>query len=490
MRKPAAVLILISLFTATALAQSSLRGRLRPITVPIQHAGVYHVATGTWTHHASLANVTGPDVIYNNTCAPAYYVAMNGLESFQHRSRIPSTSGPTTPSVYYGTARNDEAPGCLDSYTVNGFQIAYCSLAVTRVDWSWDFASSYTLCGQGDMVSQYNVVLTGLPGILSNHSQGCWIVDIDLSGTSGGGIVLSADGDGTYAGPSTLEQFGFSLMETNQPLSRYTGPILAGDYTWTGGQVAGYFTPCSGTDGTIWDNPITLAEEGTGMASNNFFRYAATPGPVSAPSGPGCYDFRPSVHADFWLKLYANPGCVIDNWSWSVFCMPGEGGVQACTTCSPPNPPIAHGRGCDNFGQHTGGAQLDGTGVPQISNDTFVFTSQYENNTAFTILMQGTATTNVVFGAGVRCVAGHLVRLYSGPAGSAANGDPAGTIHRPGPVDPRSIHQASLDRGYDIAAHAPVTLYYLAYYRDPLASPHCNGATFNATEGGALIWTQ
>jgi hypothetical protein len=198
---------------SSSFAQQSLHPRLAPITAPIRHAGVYHVATGTWTRHASLANVTGPDTIYNNTCAAAYFSPMANTESYQHRSRIPSPSGPTTPSVFYGTARNDEALGCQTSYTVNGFQIGYCTNATGTVDWTYEFASSYTLCGTGDMVPDYTIVVTGLPGY-SHNSQGCWIVDIDLSGMPGGGIMLSADGDGTYVGPSTAEQFGFSMTQS------------------------------------------------------------------------------------------------------------------------------------------------------------------------------------------------------------------------------------------------------------------------------------
>jgi hypothetical protein len=486
MRAPDVVLVIVlSNVVSPAAAQEEHQGRLRPIAAPIRNAGVYHVASGTWTRSASLANVLGPDTIYDNTCAAVYYSPLASTESYQHRSRIPSTSGPTTPSAYFGFFRHDTAPGCRDSYTVNGFQVAYCSDATQPIAWSWDFASSYTQCHGADMVSQYNVTVTGLPGGNPGTGLQCWIVDVDLSGNSGGGIVLSADGDGTYAGPSTAEQFGFSLTH-DQTIFTQTGPIVAGDFAFTGGPATGLLTPCTGTDGTIWDNPIDLGEPGTGMSSSDFFRVAATPGPVTWAAGPGCYGFG-APHADFWLKLYADPGCPAPS-VFTEYCFPGEGGTRACTTCSPANPPSAHGRGCDNFGQHTGGAQLTAAGISRVSQDTIVFTSSFENDTAFTIVMQGTGTANAVFGAGVRCVAGDLRRIYTGSAGSAANGDPAGTIHRPGPSDPTSVHQASLNRGYDIAAHAPVGLAYLAYYRDPMASAYCGGATFNATESGYLTW--
>jgi hypothetical protein len=477
--------VLTLCLAAPAFAQHSAASRRVPITAPIRRAGIYHVATGTWTRHASLANVTGPDTIYNNTCAVEYFVPMANTESYQHRSRIPSPSGPTTTSIFWGTSRNDEAPGCQTSYSVDGYQFAYCSYATTSVDWTHQFASSYTLCDSGDMIPDYTIVLTGMPGGRSNGYENCWIVDVDLSGTSGGGIVLSADGDGTYVGPSTAEQFGFSLTQ-NLPLSTQTGPLIAGDYTYVG-NTGLCCTPCAGTDGTIWDNPVRMVEEGTGMASNNFVRLAATPGPVSMPSGPGCYNFGSAIHADFWLELYANTAC--EPHPLTAYCFPGEGGIQACTTCSPSNPPSHHGRGCDNYGQHTGGAQLVATGVSSVSADSVVFVSSFENNSAFTIFLQGTATSNVVYGAGIRCVAGNLKRIYTGPAGHWTNGDPAGVIHRPGNDDPTSVHQASLNRGYDIGANAPVTLYYLAYYRDPAASAHCGAAaTFNASQSGSMNW--
>jgi hypothetical protein len=467
---------------ALAPGQQTLRSRLQPITAPVRHAGVYHVATGTWTRHASLANVIGPDIIYNNSCAPVYFVAQQSGEKFQHRSRLPSTTGPTTMSVFYGTTRTDEAPGCYDAYTVNGFQIGYCSSAVHTVDFLQEFASSYVLCDTADMIAEYAVALTGLPGGSATGTQRCWTVDVDLSNMTPP-MVLSADGDGTYVGPSSQETFGWSTGPTGGTvLADGTGPLVAGDFTWTGGSVSGVMTPCSGTDGTIWDNPISLVEEGTGMSSLDFFRDTG----LSA-NAPGCYQLPTNLQSDFYLVLFAFVSCPKTG-TPQEFCFPGENGTRACTTCVPANPPSAHGRGCNNYGQVTGGAHITSVGSTQVSHDTLVFTASFENHTAFTVLMQGTTTTNVPFGAGIRCVSGNLKRLYTGPAGSAANGDPPGAFHRPGPVDMRRVHQASFDVGYDIGAHAPVTLFYMTYYRDPSASAHCNGATFNASQGVGANW--
>jgi len=323
-------------------AQPDASARLRPITAPLRHAGVYHVATGTWTRHASLANLTGPDTIYANTCAPVYFTAINSTEKFQHRSRIPSLTSPFTPTIVPGrpATDNDSVPGCANSYLVNGFEVGYCSSATIRTDWRYQFASSFTLCGEGNMVPQYTIDVTGLPGGTSTAQQQCWIVDLDISGGTAGGMLLSADGDGTYNG--TLDEFGFSFSTTNAALNgTSTGPLIAGDFTWTGGTLSGPLTPCTGTDATIWDNPINLAEEGTGMGSLDFFRDTGTS--ISAPSGPGCYYFGGNPHADFWLKLYAAPNCPPPD-PMVEFCFPNFGGTRSCPCGNQPVGPLGPGR--------------------------------------------------------------------------------------------------------------------------------------------------
>src|SRR5690242_12508282 len=127
------------LLCASATAQRNDKASLLPITAPIKHAGVYHVATGTWTRGATIANGTGPKVIYDNSCAVVYFTGMLSTERFQHRGRIPSPSGPTTDSLFYGTAqsdhRYDERPGCQIRYTINGFETAYCTSHTGKIDW-------------------------------------------------------------------------------------------------------------------------------------------------------------------------------------------------------------------------------------------------------------------------------------------------------------------------------------------------------------------
>jgi hypothetical protein len=161
------------------------------------------------------------------------------------------------------------------------------------------------------------------------------------------------------------------------------------------------------------------------------------------------------------------------------FCDPGLSGVISCPCTNPPSGP---GRGCNNFGAATGGASLAAFGAASLSGDTLVFTATNENATAFTIFLQGTApnATGIVFGAGIRCVAGVLKRLYNGSASG-------GAITRPGGSDP-SVSARSAALGDTILAGQ--TRYYMSYYRDPQAALPCGNtaSTFNGTQAGSVLW--
>jgi hypothetical protein len=114
---------------------------------------------------------------------------MASCERMQHRGRIPSPTSPTIDSGFYGTSnpahRYDSRPGCSDAYTIDGFQVGYCSSHVGTVGFEYNFASSYSVCGTGDMVPQYTFQVTGLPGGTPTGGQTCWTIDLDVSGLPG-----------------------------------------------------------------------------------------------------------------------------------------------------------------------------------------------------------------------------------------------------------------------------------------------------------------
>lgn len=159
------------------------------------------------------------------------------------------------------------------------------------------------------------------------------------------------------------------------------------------------------------------------------------------------------------------------------YCFPGVGSVLACP-CS--NAPAIVGLGCNNS-DNTGGASIGAVGAPSIAADTLVFTTYGQKATATTVLLQGTAqnATGVVFGQGIRCVAGSLKRLYVKPAA-------AGSFSAPASGDP-SVSARSAALG-DVLA-AGLQREYMAYYRDPTVQGGCPAtSTFNATSAGFIVW--
>ena len=179
-------------------------------------------------------------------------------------------------------------------------------------------------------------------------------------------------------------------------------------------------------------------------------------------------------------NLMIRAGC--DSTPMTSFCLPGQDGVIPCPCANPPFPP-GSATGCDNFVPPAGGAALSASGIARISNDTLAVTMAGGVGTSVTVLFQGTTnTSNTRTGAGVRCVAGSLKRLYRGnPVG--------GTIQFPNNGMP--VHLQSQAKGYTIVA--PITLYYYCAYRNSAANgqPGCPGLTFgfNSTNAGAIAWS-
>jgi hypothetical protein len=484
MLRPSLTTAAIALLGASAMAQGDLKSRVMPITSPFRHAGVYHVATGTWTRNGALSNLTGPDTIYNNTCNTGYFSAQNSNEKWQHRSRVPTTAAngaPTTVNASDAT-KNDEAPGCDTSYVVNGFQIVYCTsraAGLGNFNNDFEFANAYLSCGVSDMVPDQTFNVTGLPPGTPGGTQICWIVDIDLNAASAS-FTLNADQDGTWVGPSTSEQFGYSIGPTTLGITtlQATGPVLAGNFTWTGGPFVGPLALCSGTDGTIWDSPINLAEEGTGMSSNDFFRITGTGATVAA----GCYYFGgTTIHSDFYLKLFSDAQCaptspMVQN------CFPGTPPTTQICPCGQPNNPNG---GCANFGAgSTSGAVLNATGTASLSGDTVVLvTSNHRPAAAITNVFftgSGTQNTGVPHGAGVRCVTTALKRLYTGQTSG-------GTIARPGMGDPSITARCAT---LSVPISAGQTRHYFNLYRDAQAAGPCGNtaSTVNTTNAGSITW--
>jgi len=122
---------------------------------------------------------------------------------------------------------------------------------------------------------------------------------------------------------------------------------------------------------------------------------------------------------------------------------------------------------------------IGAAGAASLSADTVVFTTEHENPSATSILLQGSTSlpAGVVFGRGVRCVGGNLKRLY---VKTASNG----SVTAPQAGDP-SVSARSAQLGDAILAGR--TRFYTVGYRDPGYLNGCTG-TINMTPSGSVVW--
>ncbi len=417
--------------------------RLHRITAPVRDAGILHVATNTWTRKASAASL-GADTIYDNTAGGVYYSALSG-DTYIDEGRLPSPTSPTN-----AVSR----PGCATSYTIDGFQIAYCTNRISLAPFQVGFYESYVACSSVTGVTPTAYFqLSGLPGSPSTSATACWTITIDLGAPPGGsGLAfgMQADGDGTYTPPSSANLFGWSIRST-APWSEQsgTGPVIAGDpYTTT------YY------DGSRWDDIVDYSESGTGMGTLGSFRIEGGVTP------PGCWWWQyplPSFH----LELYAD-------------ACPGQPFQTAFCDGDQPNSPCPCGN-CSAANQYTGcrsslgiGGRLRGTGTASIGGDTLVLNAEQLPASATMLFFQGTQrqAAGSVLGDGLRCAGGVVTRLgVEQAAGGAAS--------FPGATDP-AVHV----QGAVTAADAR---YYQVWYRN--SASFCTPATFNLTNGWEVRWT-
>jgi hypothetical protein len=135
----------VVLLGASAFAQSNLSGQMRPITAPVKYAGVYHLGTGTWTHGTQgTAATSAAGIIYDNTCATGYYGPMPQNAIWTDEGRLPSLSSTVLPNSW--GLGNDSEVGTQNSYTVDGFQIAYCTDEITARTYNIKFYEAYDAC--------------------------------------------------------------------------------------------------------------------------------------------------------------------------------------------------------------------------------------------------------------------------------------------------------------------------------------------------------
>jgi hypothetical protein len=395
-----------------AFAQTDLSARVRPVTGPVKYAGVYHVATGTWTRAKTPTAFFGPDDLYDNTCSTAYYGAIYAGERFVDSGRNPGSDSPSP---------NQGACLGVDAYLVNGFQIAYCSDLPGPLssppgpgtDITFGIIEAYNNnCTTGPGAADHAVAVPGLPGG-GPTLFACWIADIDLVG--GPTFNMNSDADGVFNGSATTDNFSHTYEFTNLGASTASGPFIAGDPSL-----------CGFGDSTYYKNSSATA--GTGLGQGDIFWIDST------VVTPGCY---------FYGGWPANP--------WGGFHAQLYGDVSTCGGGSGPGTPFCFGDGtsgpcpCGNIGgtgegcahsMSTVGGKLAGTGTSSFSADDLVLNATQLPSQQFGIIFVG--DTQVGGGAGSPlfdgrvCVGGNTVRYPVQNSGGSGLSD--GAISQSNPV--------------------------------------------------------
>lgn len=437
----AGALVLAS--TATAQLHTT---NASPITSTVKDAGVYHLATGTWTRGVNASALAGPEVIYDNTCTVGYYFGLTDGERVIDSGRIPSTSSPVSTTSLAGTH---------DLYEVNGFTFAYCSFEPSSTNMDLSFIDCYQACDGGgvDPVPTVTFNIVNAPAGTASGGQGCWILTFDLANTTAG-FNLGGDCNGNYDNIGSTDSFGWGWTQTIPTTGSNAGPIFGGD-------PSGLFPQTGQTCGGIGGGTTFVgasAAPGTGIGLVDQMD-------LVNGAAPGCYWFGGYGGAGgnpftaFYLQLQGAEG--FEPTSGTPYCV-GDGTGAAC----PCGNNGAAGQGCAN--SSGGGATMSGSGSASMSNDTLAFTIAGVAGAKPGLLLRGNNQVNGGLGNGVGdgliCAAGgsqrsqvQITDASGATTFSAWNGNGLGSVAN--------------------AIGTPT--YFQFWYRDPMGGPCNTGFNFS-----------
>jgi len=158
-----------------------------------------------------------------------------------------------------------------------------------------------------------------------------------------------------------------------------------------------------------------------------------------------------------------------------AYCF-GDGTGTACP-CGNNNDGSIGGAGCDN-GVFASGAQLGGTGVASLSNDTLVLQAinLEPNNSGLYFQANNDLSPGNVWGDGLQCAGGQLKRL------GVRFADASGASNTSGFAQSISVKAGNIVAGD--------TKRYQLWYRTTIAPPCGLGVNdFNSTNGYAVTWS-
>ena len=225
----------------------------------------------------------------------------------------------------------------------------------------------------------------------------------------------------------------------------------------------GGHTVTEGTDGVVNGNEAfhSALTSGTQVLQVTF-----TPAFLAANPRPGNrYPYFCVPH----FAIGMNGGVtVVTPEPGASYCF-GDGSGTACPCSNPSTGPV----GCRNSGLKFG--RLRANGTASVAADSLVLQMSGAPESGNVLFFQGTAQTNgragTVFGDGLRCASGSVIRL-----GIKTIAFGYTTYPQPGdlPVSLRGVVSPGDSRTYQV------------FYRDPPSA--CSGAQFNTSNGYAISW--
>ncbi len=260
---------------------------------------------------------------------------------------------------------------------------------------------------------------------------------------------------GARASTIDVTQSGFGF--TPQHVTIQVGDTVRWNWTSLG------HTVTEGTDGVINGNELFTSPLDSATPVFSFTFSAAFVGANPMPGGVYRYFCEPHFFAGMTgtITVVSDPG--------TGFCL-GDGSATPCP-CGNASA-VGAAAGCLNSLGTAG--RLGGSGTPSVSADTLMLAGSGMPNSS-ALYFQGTAQqaggAGAVFGDGLRCAAGSVIRLGTKTNSGGASSYPGGgdlSVSVRGAISPGD------------------TRHYQVWYRN--AAGFCTPSTFNLTNGYTLNW--
>ncbi len=436
---------------ASASAQITSPMALQPEKVPgaIKHAGIYHVASGTWTRSGATSANFGPDTVYSNTATSGYFSPSGGASGF--------ASGSTNfDEGVLPTTANTGANADRDSYLINCVSIGYCDFgAAGSSGWELDFYSDYTPCTFESSLGN-RVAVRFLP------AGGCWTVGLDLTGQE---FCMAGDGGDGFDDDPELDSFGWSYHYIGWDGSAPAGFLTAGDPQSTDRHWIPGAAPSDGTNTYFGAPSLCGPDQATGFFTSDSWWLED---PVAGNSG--CYFFGG----------YVNGGsCGLMSTPFASWYLELQADTSTCT-----NLIISSPSGCLSAPSSTGlNTTMVATGSTSVAEDDVTLTAAIPVNsfgffiTARTpgfVGMPGGAQGNVCLGSDIGRF--QQLAMNSGATGEVSISTTAG-----------QWSLGVIPAGSGAYAAVPGTsAYFQCWHRDSSGS---QGPLVNFTDGCVVHWT-